>query len=200
MKNIENKNVLKEKLVNEFLDKYFFNQDQEETIEISRNEINKLVKAGESLEELLYKTGDRGYVFHGSPYNIRELKPSKGECMSEKEINKLIAIYAVNQPSIAIFHAIMPRSKIKGKFIRKWTGHTHIDNGKRTFNLIFEMNKLAYEDFLKNPRDGYVYLLKQKDFKQVDPVEFVYEKAYIPTHKIPIKKEDFNHKIEIVEK
>lgn len=204
MENIENKNNLKEKLVSEFLDKYFSNQIENETgeiktIEIKREELNKLIEAGESVENLLYKTSERGYIFHGTPENLKTLSPSKGECAFKGKGNELTAIYATNQPSIAIFHAVMPQCEIKGKFIRAWHGHRQINNGKTNIFTTFEMNEDAYNDFLKNPRDGYVYILKRSDLKQIDPVQFIYEKKYIPTHKILVKKEDFKYKIETIQ-
>lgn len=203
-KNMENKDILREKLVNEFFDKYFSEQikneaDEIKTIEIKREELNKLIEAGESVENLLYKINERGYIFHGSSHDIKELEPKKGECMLGREINKLTAVYAINQPSVAIFHAVMPEHKIKGKFIKKWHGNKHTENGETSFSTIFEMNKATYEDFSNNPHNGYIYLLRQKDFKQIDYFQFINEKKYIPTYKIPVKKEDFEHEIKIID-
>lgn len=205
MENIENKNTMKERLINEFLDKYFSNQRENEkieaeTIEIKREELEKLIEDGESVEDLLYKTNEKGYIFHGSPCELKELIPKKGKSTSKKEINEQEAVYATNQPSVAIFHAVMPHHEIKGKFIKTWHGHGQISNGKITnIFTIFEMNKDAHDDFLKNPHDGYVYLLKQSNFKQVDSFQFVYKEKCTPSYKIPVKKEDFKHEIKITE-
>lgn len=202
MKKLENNK--KRKRIKDFFNKYFSNNKKKriknKTIKISRKEIDNLIGLGESLENLLNKIKDKGYIFHGSPRNIKELEPKEGKCSLGGKINKLNAVYAINQPSIAIFHAVMPWHKIKGKFIKEWHGNKHIENSKVSFSIIFKMNKAAYEDFLNNPHNGYVYLLEQKDFKQIDPFQFINEKKYIPVYKIFVKKRDFNHKIEIIKK
>lgn len=172
-------------------------------VKIKREEIEKLISFGETTESLFDKIGKRGYLFHGSKSgNIEKLEPRKpigsGKRLENLE-NLQEAIYATDIPAIAIFHAV--RGCVKGEWSVKakkegyragWEVIKGNNNDK--ISIKFKANQNVVDDI----EDGYVYIFKKQEFEHCCGAQFVKNEKCSPSHIIPVKKEDFQHEIEII--
>lgn len=202
MKNFEKKiSVNKEKIIGDFLDKYFPPEAakndgiRSEPVEIKRDELKNIIETGETMENLLNQIKERGYFFHGSPNDIKKLEARRARDMyhGAKE-NTLKAVYATNIPEIALFHAIIcPKTERKGLHYAMWEIN---EDSRRKTVIKFKASQFTFNGM----GDGYVYILEKKDFAQgrKNRFQFSREGDCVPSCKIPVRKEDFTHEIEIV--
>ncbi len=185
-------------MLNDFLNKYFppetsgMDEAEAETVEIKREELEKIIATGETIESLLNRIKERGYIFHGSPNDIKKLEARQANDVKGTKDNILKAVYATNIPEIAEFHALLNKRKGKTFYARWETGK----NSQGELTIKFMVNR----ETLDNMSDGYVYVLKEKDFRRSrkKSSQFSKEEDYTPTYKIPVKKENLEHKIEII--
>lgn len=201
MENFEEK-INNKEMLNNFLNKYFPSETsvkdeaEAETVEIKREELEKIIEGGESVENLLNRIREKGYIFHGSPKDTKEMEARQASDINESSGNILKAVYATNIPEIAIFHAILNLIRKKGEHKTYYAKWESAKDQKGKISVKFSANQSTLNDMV----NGYVYVLKEKDFtqKEGNSSQFTKEENCIPTYKIPVKKEDFARKIEII--
>lgn len=187
--------IMRERIIREFLDKYFLDPKKhgsKKQIEIKREEIDEvMVNSGETLEGLLIEIGKRGYLFHGTNEgDLKIIEPRVASDLNKTPENIQKEIYATNIPAIAMFHAILNCSKKSKKFDYRWGFSGNLEN--------YEIKFLADQETLQKMSDGYLYFFESNKFRKGEGVQFISEKSQIPVCKILIRKEDFKHKIEII--
>ncbi len=199
MKNFEEEiSANKEKIIGDFLDKYFSpetaknDETRSEPVEIEREELEKIIEAGEGVENLLNRIKEKGYLLSGSPKNIDKLKAKQPGNIKSRKDDLRKAIYATNIPSIAIFHAILrPRKKERVYY----AGWKVVKNPDGEIAVKFDASQSAIDGMA----DGYVYTIRKNDFTQCDgnSSQFFKEGDYTPIHKIPVSKNDFKRALKI---
>lgn len=183
----------KQKMLNLFLDKYFPSIDapaKQETKLIERKDLDILLEQDFIMDEILHAVVKRGYVLHGSSFNIKVFEPKTAVGQGEQH-ERLTAIYCTDFPPTALFNAITPKATMEETFHTCWdvkgTDIDHVDSA------VFKASPNALENF----GDGFIYVLSKKHVKPTPSAgEFVSEENYEPIAKIQIKRQDFVHNIE----
>lgn len=176
----------------EFLDRYFPTQDstvRKESLRkptaISREELRPLLEMGETVESILSRAVERGYVLHGSPTEVAVLKPQKATGLG-REHEQRYAVYATDTPAVAIFRAITQqegRRGSRGSFYTEWD---EVDG-----TLQFRANRAA----LQAMGDGKVYVLHREGFVQEEG-DFMCDDVCTPQAVIAVGKDNFRYPIE----
>ena len=180
-------------MLSHFLDKYFPSSDtttKRETMLIDHKDLEPLLERGFIMDEILQAIVKRGFVLHGSSFNIKELKPRTAVGQGEDH-ERLTAIYCTDFAPTALFNATTPKASMEEPFHTCWdvqgTDVEHIDVIK------FKASKNALANF----SDGFIYVLSREHVKPTPSAsEFVSEENYPPIAKIQIKRQDFVYDIE----
>lgn len=157
--------------------------------------LQKCDQEGVAVESVIEKLVGQGFIFHGSDRRIEKLEPRRGHDM-RRASGRLEAVYATDQPSIAIFRSIISRKRARdlkpsGGLGTSWS----LDGSDKKFT--------ASPAFKETLGEGYVHIFPKSDFKPVlgrdrdikNPVEFITRKEVAPAAIIKVRPEDFLYEI-----
>lgn len=183
----------KAELLKQFLDKYFAPAtaaEERSAGSIGRQELEPLLERGLIMDEILQAVVRRGYVLHGSSFDIKELEPRTAVGQGAAH-ERLTAIYCTDFAPTALFNAITPKASAEEAF------HTCWDIKGADADHVDSMTFGASRNILDKFSDGFVYVLSREHVKPTPSAgEFVSEQNYPPVAKILIKRQDFRHEIE----
>jgi len=136
------------------------------------------------------------YLFHGSSLKLKELEPRQAYTRNHQtglmEKDGTPAVFATNVPDIAIFMAIMDKSRIRGEF------RTSFDctngNGRINVRLSATSNVLSSLDELS----GFVHVLEFSDFNKREGkvAEYISLVSVFPVAVVSVTSADLVRKIE----
>lgn len=147
-----------------------------------------------SLIRMLAESGR--YVFHGSSLKLKQLEPrqayKRNHDTGRMEKDGLPVVFATNVPDIAIFMAIVDKSRINGEF------NTYFDctNGNGCINVRLSATPNVLT--LLPELSGFVYVLETSDFKKRHGkiAEYISQKPVYPVAVVPVTAEDLVRTIE----
>jgi len=139
------------------------------------------------LESLLKYFVKKGYLLHGTTKDVKIIKPGYtfdfNHCGYFGNLN---AVYATEEPTVALFFAITPNKAFKKFDI--------VSDSKKIVKKFF-----LEERYIKRLSNGYVYILASKGFVKLGG-SLVSFKPVKPFSKIKVCPSDFKYKINAVER
>ncbi len=160
---------------------------------VERNEISNFIE-GKNLESLLKNIIYLGFVVHGSPKLFEVAKPQKAQDDRGVPENEHFAIYATDEPAIAIYMSIVSGEKIhEQKKTIHWGAGVKFIDGKRVPYFSADQDLSSVMD------NGYLYLFRKEDFVPVsentEEEQFVSHESLKPALIIKTEPSDFTYPI-----
>ncbi len=144
-------------------------------------------------ERLLAFEMDGSFLFHGSPFLVKELIPkqptdfNKKTGKVEKDGNPCVAATPVAE--IAIFRAITHRANFSGK------GYASSFGTRPGGYLHFAVTRKLWKQL--DGKIGYVYVLSRSGCLRFSPIELRFEQKVRPLEVIAVSAEDLPNNIKV---
>lgn len=190
---VERQNILASSIVEEISSLF----SREKRADFEDDFLTRCDREGLPLESIIRSIVSHGFVLHGSDRKISKLEPRRAGD-AERMSGKMEAVFATNQPEIAIFRSIMSYERARNL---KPSGNLE------TYWYIDEKSRYRFgasSQIIDTLDEGYIHIFPQGDFKPVlerernfkNPLEFIRRSTVKPVAILKVRPEDFYYEIE----